>query len=148
MYTNFRFQNSTFCYHSAFTCFVQMSEQTALISLYSINWFVFIIETECVYCAVRSGSLNEIQVNWIIFPRSAHTVFTCLVRIWDQTAIISLYSITWLVFVIETEFVYCAVRTGSLNEIQVNWIIFPRSAHTVFTCLVRIWDQTSIQFPL
>ena len=57
-------------------CFVWISEQTAIISLYSINWLVFIIETECVYCAVRTGSLNEtatvsslkvkFQVTWIV----------------------------------------------------------------------------------
>ena len=28
-----------------------------IISLYNINWLVFITETECVYCAVRTGSL-------------------------------------------------------------------------------------------
>jgi hypothetical protein len=46
-----------------FMCFVWISEQTAIISLYSINWLVFITETECVYCAVRAGSLNWINVN-------------------------------------------------------------------------------------
>jgi hypothetical protein len=35
----------------------------------------------------------------------------CFVGIWEQTAIISLYSINWLVFVTETESVYCEVRT-------------------------------------
>jgi len=30
--------------------------KTAIISLYSINWLVFVTETECVYCAVRSTS--------------------------------------------------------------------------------------------
>ena len=39
-------------------CSVQISEQTAIISLCSINWLVFITETECVYCAVRTGYLN------------------------------------------------------------------------------------------
>jgi hypothetical protein len=34
-------------------CFVWIWEQTAIISLYSIDWLVFITETECVYCAVR-----------------------------------------------------------------------------------------------
>ena len=28
-------------------CFVWISEQTAIISLYSINWLVFITEAEC-----------------------------------------------------------------------------------------------------
>ena len=36
----------------------------------------------------------------------------CFVWIWEQTAIISLYSINWLVCIIKTESVYCAVRTG------------------------------------
>jgi hypothetical protein len=39
-------------------CFVWISEQTAIISLYSINWLVFITETECVYCAVRTEYLT------------------------------------------------------------------------------------------
>ena len=30
-------------------------EQTAIISLYSINWLVFVTEAESVYCAVRTG---------------------------------------------------------------------------------------------
>ena len=53
------FNNSTFCPHSVFMCFVWVSEQTAIISLYSINWLVCITETECAYCAVRAGSLND-----------------------------------------------------------------------------------------
>ena len=47
------------------------------------------------------------------------TVFMCFVWIWEQTAIISLYSINWLVCITETECVYCAVRTGFLYIIQV-----------------------------
>ena len=50
------FSNSTFCPHRVFMCFVWIWEQTAIISLYSIDWLVFITETECVYCAVRTGS--------------------------------------------------------------------------------------------
>ena len=94
-------------------CFVWIWEQTAIISLYSINWLVFITETECVYCAVRTGSLY-------ITLHCAHTVFMCFVWIWEKTAIISLYNINWLVFITETECVYCAVRTGYLNIIQYN----------------------------
>jgi len=50
-------------------CFVWLSEQTAIISLYSIKWLVFVTETECVYCAVRTVSLihvNNILQNLII----------------------------------------------------------------------------------
>jgi hypothetical protein len=94
----------TFSPHSVFICLVWISEQTAMISLYSINWLVFITETECVYCAVRSAHSS---------------VFMCFVWIWEQTANISLYSINWLVFITETECVYCAVR----------------SAHTLYLCV-------------
>jgi len=39
-------------------CFVYISEQTTIISLYNINWLVRITEMEGVYCAVRTGYLN------------------------------------------------------------------------------------------
>ena len=68
--------NSTFCPHSVFMCFVWTSEQTAIISLYSINWLVFITETECVYCAVRIESLPQSPVptgvgGWLALPRDS-----------------------------------------------------------------------------
>jgi len=47
------YNNSTFCPHSVFMYFVWISEQTAIISLYSNNWLVFITKTVCVYCAVQ-----------------------------------------------------------------------------------------------
>jgi hypothetical protein len=60
--TSLTFNNSTFCPHTVFIRFVWISEQTAIISLYNINWLVFITETQCVYCAVRTGCLNAIQI--------------------------------------------------------------------------------------
>jgi len=42
------FSNSAFCPHTVFMCFVWISEQTAIISLYSVNWLVCITETESV----------------------------------------------------------------------------------------------------
>jgi hypothetical protein len=65
-------------------CFVWISEQTAIISLYNINGLVCITETERVYCAVR-------------------TVFMCLLWISEQTAIISKY----IGFITETECLLC-----------------------------------------
>jgi hypothetical protein len=47
-------------------CFVWISEQTAIISLYSSNWLIFISETECVHCAVRNKSLNKMQFNFSV----------------------------------------------------------------------------------
>ena len=60
--------NSTFCSRNVrvFMCFVWISEQTAIISLYNINWLIFITE-ECVYCAVRAGSLCIVQINLCIW---------------------------------------------------------------------------------
>jgi hypothetical protein len=52
-------------------CFMWISEQTAIISLYSIKWLVFVTETESVYCAVRTGYLNVIL-------RSAHSLYLCV----------------------------------------------------------------------
>ena len=47
--------------HNALMCFVWISEQTAIISLYSINLSVFKTEVKSVYCAVRTGSLNQAE---------------------------------------------------------------------------------------
>ena len=69
-----------------------------------------------------------------------HSVFICFVRIWEQTAVISLYSINWLVCITETECVYCAVRTGSLY-------IILRSAHTVYLCVLCGSENKQGLFP-
>ena len=46
---------------------VDLRKKTAIIFLYNINWLVFITETECVYCAIRTGYLNN---NSRSFPSS------------------------------------------------------------------------------
>ena len=63
--------NSTFCPHSVFTCFVWIWEQTTILSLYTINWLVCIIEAECVYCAVRAASLNKLRVTYCTWRLSS-----------------------------------------------------------------------------
>jgi len=92
------FTNSTFCPHSVFMCFVWIWEETAIISLHSIDWLVFITETECVYCAVRTGSLYTASLTFSNSTFCPHNVFMCFVWVWEQTAIISLYSINWLFY--------------------------------------------------
>jgi len=47
-----------------FMCFAWISEQRAIISLYNINLAVFISEAESVYCAVRTGPLNQTARVW------------------------------------------------------------------------------------
>ena len=98
--------------------YVWIWEQTAIISLYSINWLVCITETECVYCAVRTGSLY-------IILRSVHTVCLCVLcgsenkqRLFPYTALTD-----WSVRITETERVYCAVRAECLYTMRVNFRI-------------------------
>jgi hypothetical protein len=52
-----------------------------------------------------------------------HSVFICFVWIWEQTALISTYGVKWLVFITETECVYCAARTESSNTAQLSTML-------------------------
>ena len=56
--TRFNIQQSYVLPTQLYLCFVWISEQTAIISLYNINWLIFITETESVYCAVRTESVT------------------------------------------------------------------------------------------
>jgi hypothetical protein len=58
-------------------CFVWIWEQTAIISLHSINWLVFITETECVYCVVRTGyfKFNSGQSWTLKLSYNMHSIF-------------------------------------------------------------------------
>ena len=123
-------KNCTFCPHSDFVYSVWVTQQTAVIWLYSINWLVFKPRRSVFTARYGLG----IYIQFYVLP--THCVM-CFVWIWEQTAIISLYSINWLVFITETESVYCAVRTGSIY----NSTFCP---HTVFMCFVWISEQTAI----
>jgi hypothetical protein len=97
--TSLTFSNSPFCPHSVFMCFLWISEQTAIVFLYSINWLVFITE---IYPFKAQWSLYVPPV--LTFNNSTscpHSVFMCFVWFSEQTAIISLYSNNWLVFISE-----------------------------------------------
>jgi hypothetical protein len=86
--TKSNIHNSTFCPHSVFMCFVWISEQTAIISLYNINWLVCITETECVYCAVRTEYLATIRIKFSLARVMAHVVKSLRpnskTRVWSQ----------------------------------------------------------------
>jgi hypothetical protein len=150
--------------YGLYLCVLCDSEQTAIISLYSINWLVCITETEWVYWAVRTvfmcfvwiseqtAIISLYNINWLVCITetvrvycAVRTVFMCFVWISEQTAIISLYTINWLVCITEAEFVYCAVRTKSLTAIQVN-LPFKRLMKTLLTMFLsttRILISTS-----
>ena len=124
--------HSTFCPHSVFMCFVWIWEQTAIISLYSINWLVFITELECVYCVVHSTFCP-------------HRVFMCFVWILEQTAVISLYSIDWLVFMTES-----CLLVGTAQYVLVFWefnIVMNWSHDSKVTVVIRLWlGKYGVQF--
>jgi hypothetical protein len=70
-----------------------------------------------VFCVDLRNKIVIIQFNWLVSVTDTecllrgtfcpHNVFMCFVWIWEQTAIISLYSINWLVFITKTE---CLLR--------------------------------------
>ena len=62
MYHQFNIQQFYLLLTQLYLCVLWNSEQTAIISLYNIKRLVFITETGCVYCAVRTESLNIIRV--------------------------------------------------------------------------------------
>jgi hypothetical protein len=137
--------SSEFLFHLHF-CFVRIWEQTSIISLYRINWLVFITETECVYCAVRTGTLYTTSLTFSNCTFCPHSTFICFVRIWEQTSIISLYRINWLVFIIETECVYCAVRIGSLYT--ASWTFNNLcSVNIVYLCVLCRSENKQRLFP-
>jgi hypothetical protein len=72
------FNNSTFCPHSVFMCFVWISEQTAIISQCNINWLVFVTETESVYCVVRT---EYVKINFYYWILSRNTFGHFMARI-------------------------------------------------------------------
>ena len=65
--------------------------------------------------SLRATRLNNQQF-YVLHTHSVFMFFFFLVWIWEQSALISLYSINWLVFINETESVYCVVRTWTYNS--------------------------------
>jgi hypothetical protein len=49
-----------------YLCFLSFSQETTTIFVYNINYFIFIMEIECVYCAVRTGTSNTFHTEWSI----------------------------------------------------------------------------------
>ena len=134
------FNSSTFCPHSVFMCFVWIWEQTAIISLYSINWLVF-YNRDLTLCrpVVTICTASLTFNNSTFFPNS---VFMCFVWIWEQTAIISLYSINWLVCYNRDLTLCSPVVTICTASLTFNNSTF--CPHSAFLCFVWISEQTAI----
>ena len=75
MTARFSFNISTFCPHSVFLCFLWIWEQTAIISLYNINWLFYITE---ISLSQPQASLYEPTDYHSILLRSAHNVYLCV----------------------------------------------------------------------
>jgi len=121
--------------HTVYLCVVCGSENKQRLVPYTAltDWF-FIIEMDCVYCAVRTGCLY-------IILRSAHTVYLCAVcGSENKQQLVPYTALTDWFFIIETDCVYCAVRTGCLY-------IILRSAHTVYLCVVCGSENKQRLFP-
>jgi hypothetical protein len=70
------FENYFVFSHSIFKYFVCISEQIASFVLYNINWFIFTVEKESVYCEVRTWSLRKIDnVSSLNFK---HVITSCI----------------------------------------------------------------------
>jgi len=64
MYRKFNIQQFYVLPHSCIYVFCVDLRTNSDYSLYSINWLVFITQTDCVYCAVRTGYLYIIEVSF------------------------------------------------------------------------------------
>ena len=151
--------HSTFCPHSVFMRFVWIWEQTAIISLYSINWLVGFYNWDGV-CLLR-GTFYTL--------RSAHTVYLCVWRGSEKKQ--RLFTVQhWLVgfynwdgvcllrgtfYILPTQCicVFCVdLRTNSDYLTVQHWLVgfyngdgvcllrgtfyILRSAHTVYLCVL------------
>ena len=103
--------HSTFCPHSVFMCFVWIWEQTAIISLYNIDWLVFITETGCVYCAVRSTFYvlpTQCICVFCVYLRTNSDYFTVqhwLVGFYNRDGVCLLRSTDWI-YMIQVKLVF------------------------------------------
>jgi hypothetical protein len=73
---------------------VYVSEQTGIISLHSCEWQMYIIVTECVYCAVRTESRTGVQVNFVLLTEinalcSQNHTKTITIASWQKAELLS-----------------------------------------------------------
>ena len=104
------FSSSTFCPHSVFMCFVWIWEQTAIISLYSINWLVCITETECVLLRGRAVYIHIIQFYLSIFRRVPVWIpGQCVRDVWWTEWHLNCFCCDYCCFPLPVSFHYCSV---------------------------------------
>jgi len=138
MYRQFNIQQFTFCPHSVFTCFVWIWEQTAIISLYSINWLV--LYNRDTVCLLRGTDwihrclLREMYA-WLVYSIQ----FVCGVNaLVPQSSVMKCKSNRLLSAGIRATFVGsvqppCTTKTHKTISV-LKWVrsVFPRSFVTQF----------------
>jgi len=75
-----------FCAHSVFVCFVWILEQSAYISMYSINWFFFVMTVHGVFSAVGTKLLTFFKV-WFrleTLDLDGNITLIWILNIWDM----------------------------------------------------------------
>ena len=119
--TTFNTKNSTFCPRSVLTSFVWNSEQTAIISLYNINWLA-IVSTCWTWWWPPSRPKHVVLLTTLlqIINCCVLDFLTLHLYVTHITGMAQL-KINRLVFINETECVYCAVRTGCLYTSSIKF---------------------------
>ena len=129
--TSFSIKIFCVCPHSIFMCFVWIWEQTAATSLYSVNWSVFVTETECIYCAVRTEYIHKFYI------LSTQCIYEFFCGSQNKRLLFHYTALTdW--FLLQRQNVFTA-RYG-LNTF-INSTFCP---HSIFMCFVWISEQTAV----
>ena len=76
-----------------------------------------ILVTTSEFMLSKQGPAVTLLTNRLNIQKFYQQTAGVFLRTWQKTAIISLYSINLLVFIKETESIYCAVRTTSLKAV-------------------------------
>jgi len=125
--TSLTFNNSTFSPHTVFICFVWISEQTAIISLYNINWLLLI--TQALSCVLQRLKFCE-QF------RYARVIKSCTVAVATD---ISQQGPCWV----------SAQSMWDLWLTEWHWdrFVFDRVAMEEFFLVIRVSPVSIIPFP-
>jgi hypothetical protein len=85
------FTSSTTCPHTVFMWFFNGSQKkTEIIFLYSINWLVCITDMVCVYCAVRTEPVTNVEVVFVFKCWNMKCVWAYglrLIKLFEQTIV-------------------------------------------------------------
>jgi hypothetical protein len=97
-----------------------------IISLYSINWLVFIIETEIVYCVVRTRATHSFQTvkNNLPFDTEKHiTSKSQVYRLLSEVIIQCYYKYARTLLLSGTELRLAKLKTGICSQISTCEVI-------------------------